>query len=164
LDPPRNGTSDAIFNNFIKQLEGFLNTTRIEMNVTDLWQQTSPLISQGENPPADIHTVLNTTYADLITIDQIALVADPFIEDHKKASNGRVPFIDPAPLNRWAYARALPNATNQKAEAITNKTLFMNWFQQDVLGSNQDTCSDAILLYPQSSGRTNYRNRYIRCV
>ncbi|KAI0693424.1 amidase signature enzyme [Cytidiella melzeri] len=159
--PPANGTSGAVFNDFIKQLEGFLNTTRTEMNLTALWEETSPLISQGQNPPAPLSKVLNTTYADLITIDQIALVADPFISDHMKANNGRVPFIDPAPLNRWAYARALPNVTLQKETAITNKTLFMNWFQQDILGSNNETCSDAIFLYPQSSGGTNYRNRYI---
>ncbi|KAI0337273.1 amidase signature enzyme [Trametopsis cervina] len=160
-NPPLAGTSDAIFNDFIKKLEGFLNTTRTEMNLTDSWLQTSPLIAKGQNPPPPLRQLLNTTYADLITIDQIALVADPFIADYKAAKGGRSPFIDPAPLNRWAYGRGLANQTQQKIDAIANKTVFMDWIQQEVLGSNNETCSNAIFLYPQSSGRTSYRNRYI---
>lgn len=151
-----------MFNTFISQLETFLNTTRTEMNLTDLWTTSSPLASSPA-PPA-LRTLLNTTYADLISLDQIALVADPFIADYKAAFGGRTPFIDPAPLNRWAYGRAFPNATARKEEAIANKTVFMDWFQKDVVGSNNDTCSDAIFLYPQSSGRTQYRNEYITYV
>ena len=49
-------------------------------------------------------------------------------------------------------------------DAVANKTVFMNWYRKEILGSNEETCSDAILVYPQSSGSTNYRNRYIRCV
>ena len=162
--PPKNGTANALFNDFITKLEGFLRTTRTEVNISDIWLQTSPLISTSQNPPPSLNTLLNTTYADLITLDQIALVADPFIADYKAAKNGRAPFIDPAPLNRWAYGRSLANGTQQKIDAVTNKTVFMNWYRQEILGSNEETCSDAILVYPQSSGSTNYRNRYIRCV
>jgi hypothetical protein len=126
-----------------------------------MWNNTSPLIANVSNPPPSLQTVLNTTYADLITLDQIALVADPFIADYKAAHNGQNPFIDPAPLARWNYGRGLP--PTQKADAITNKTIFMNWFQNTVLnGTNNETCANAILLYPQSSGETNYRNEYIR--
>ncbi len=153
-----------MFNEFITKLEGFLQTNRTEVNVTDLWQQTSPLIVQGQNPPPSLETVLNTTYSDLITLDQIALIADPFIADYKAARNGRAPFVDPAPLARWAYGRGLSNGTQQKIDAIANKTLYMNWFQQDVLGLNNETCSDSILVYPLNAGFTNYRNEYHRFV
>lgn len=152
-----------MFNTFIEKLEGFLGTKRTEMNLTTLWANTSPLIANVSNPPPPLRTLLNTTYADLITLDQIELVADPFIADYKAARNGQTPFINPAPLARWTYGRALP--AGRKEEAITNKTVFMNWFQDTVMnGTNKETCSNAIYLYPQSSGGTNYRNRYFRYV
>lgn len=163
-NPPREGTSATLFNAFIQKLEGFLNTTRTEMSVNALWNSTSPLIANVSNPPPPLQTVLLTTYADLITLDQIALVADPFISDYKAAHGGRSPFIDPAPLARWNFGRTLNPATT-KAEALNNKTIFMEWFQDQVLeGTNRETCANSIFLYPQSSGSTNYRNRYLKYV
>ncbi|EKM49751.1 uncharacterized protein PHACADRAFT_201444 [Phanerochaete carnosa HHB-10118-sp] len=161
-NPPKSGTADAMFNTFIQKLESFLNTSRTEINLTTMWNATSPFIANVSNPPPPLRTVLNTTYADLIALDQISLVADPFIADYKASHAGQSPFIDPAPLARWNYGRTL-NATTRKAEAITNKTVFMNWFQNTVLnGTNNETCSNAIFLYPQSSGETTYRNAYIK--
>ncbi len=149
-----------MFNTFIQKLEAFLNTTRTEINLTNLWTETSPLIANVSNPPPPLRTMLNTTYADLISLDQIALVADPFIDGYKAAHNGQNPFIDPAPLVRWDYGRSL-NDPNRKAEALNNKTVFMNWFQDTVIGGTSDvTCSPSIFLYPQSSGGTQYRNRF----
>lgn len=154
-----------MFNDFIKQLEGFLNTTRTEISLTNMWTETSPLIANVSNPPPPLRTVLNLTYEVLIALDQIQLVADPFIDAYREAHNGQTPFIDPAPIARWNFARALSNPNETHTEAITNKTIFMNWFQQTVLnGSDPATCSPAIYLYPQSSGGTNPRNRYIRFV
>ena len=107
-----------------------------------------------------LQPLLSTTYADLITLDQIALVADPFIADFGAAHDGRTPFINPAPLARWAYGRALP--AGRKDQALANKTAFMDWFADEGVKTDAESCSDSIFLYPQSSGRTNYRNQYIR--
>ncbi|KAI0653959.1 amidase signature enzyme [Cubamyces menziesii] len=154
-NPPAPGTADAMFNTFIGKLEKFLGTTRTEVDFADLWNATKPT---NVSTPS-LQTLLSTTYADLISLDQIALVADPFIADYGAENDGRMPFIDPAPLARWNYGRGLPSG--RKAEALVNKTIFMNWFASQVIKPNPETCADAILLYPQSSGRTNYRNRYI---
>ncbi|KAF7792761.1 hypothetical protein EIP86_003859 [Pleurotus ostreatoroseus] len=161
-NPPEPGTADAMFNDFIKQLEGFLNTTRTEISLTNMWNETSPLIANVSNPPPSLSTMLTSTYEVLIALDQIQLVADPFIDAYKAAHNGQTPFIDPAPIARWNFARALSNPNQTHADAVTNKTIFMNWFQQTVLnGSDPTTCSPAIYLYPQNTGFTNYRNSYI---
>ncbi|OSD00197.1 amidase signature enzyme [Trametes coccinea BRFM310] len=155
-NPPAAGSADAMFNTFISKLETFLNTTRTEVVFSDLWNTTKPA---NVSAPT-LQTLLTTPYADLISLDQIALVADPFIADYGAANGGRMPFIDPAPLARWSYGRALPEG--RKEEALANKTIFMDWFAREVIrGDIPDTCADGILLYPQSSGRTNYRNRYI---
>ncbi|KAL1941453.1 hypothetical protein VTO73DRAFT_7270 [Trametes versicolor] len=154
--PPAAGTAAATFNTFIGKLEHFLNTTRTEVSFAGLWNTTKPANATAPT----LQTLLSTTYADIITLDQIALVADPFIADFGAANGGRMPFINPAPLARWNYGRALP--AGRKEEALTNKTIFMDWVADEVLkAGDPDTCADSILLYPQSSGNTNYRNRYI---
>ena len=106
-----------------------------------------------------MNNMLNTTYLTLISTDQTRLLAEPFFADYAAVNGGRKPFVDPAPTARWAYGYSLPNGTYE--EAIANKTLFMNWFADEVVPYNSDSCSDAIFLYPQSSGGTTYRNRYI---
>lgn len=74
-----------------------------------------------------------------------------------------MPFINPTPLVRWGYGRSLP--PTRKDEALTNKTIFLDWFGSEIVkGGNKETCSESIFLYPQSSGGTNYRNRYIGSV
>ncbi|KAI0767056.1 amidase signature enzyme [Fomes fomentarius] len=153
--PPSAGSTDATFNTFITALEHFLNTTRTEINFNASWNTTKPASVAAPT----LQTLLSTVYADLITLDQIALVADPFIANYSAANGGRAPFINPAPLARWTYGRALP--TGRKEEALANKTVFMDWFSSEVVKTDPTTCSDSIFLYPQSLGRTNYRNRYI---
>ncbi|KAI0790562.1 amidase signature enzyme [Abortiporus biennis] len=153
-NPPRPGSANAMFNDFITQLEQFLDTNRTEINFTNLWPTTKPANSTAPS----LRVLLNTTYADLITLDQTALVADPFINYYKAAHGGRMPFINPTPLTRWGYGRTLP--PTQKTEALANKTQFMDWFASKVVLPDNETCSNSIFLYPQSAGGTNYRNRY----
>lgn len=158
--PPQNGTADAMFNTFIQKLEGFLNTTRTEFNMTTMWNTTSPIIANVSNPPPPLTEYLNTTYAFIAFTDQVPLVADPFIHDYQAAHGGDMPFIDPSPLERWTFGRTLDPA-QVRPPAFTNKTVFLNWFRGQVLGgSNNQTCANSLFLYPQSVGATNYRNRY----
>ncbi|KAI0753089.1 amidase signature enzyme [Daedaleopsis nitida] len=151
-NPPIQGTTAAIFNTFITALEGFLNTTRVEIDFSSTWNATKPASVSAPT----LQTLLSTTYTDLITLSQIELVADPFISDYSAAHGGRMPFIDPSPLARWAYGRALP--AGRREEALTNKTIFMDWVASQVMKPDPTTCSESIMIYPQSQGRTNYRN------
>ncbi|TFK85923.1 amidase signature enzyme [Polyporus arcularius HHB13444] len=153
--PPRAGSVADTFNSFITKLEGFLNTTRTEMSLAAIWNATKP----ADVSTPSLQTLLSTTYVDLIALDQVELVADPFIADFGAANGGRMPFIDPSPLARWTYGRSLP--PGQKEEALANKTVFMEWFSSSVVQPDATNCSDSILIYPQSIGATNYRNRYV---
>lgn len=76
------------------------------------------------------------------------------------AHDGRLPFVDPAPLARWAFGDGFPDSALD--DAIANKTLFMNWFNSKILVPVPDPaqCSSAIMLYVGSSGGQNPRNRY----
>ena len=130
--------------------------SRTEISFAGLWNTTKPASVDAPT----LQALLSTTYADLITLDQIALVADPFFADYAANHGGRAPFVDPAPLARWNYGRSLP--AGRKDIALANKTVFMDWLANEVIKADEESCSDAIFLYPQSSGRTNYRNQYIR--
>ena len=105
-----------------------------------------------------MNSMLNTTYLTLISTDQTRLLAEPFFADYAAVNGGRKPFVDPVPLTRWAYGYSLPEGAYE--EALANKSIFMNWFAEHVVPANTDSCSDNVLVYPQSSGTPNYRNTY----
>src|SRR3569833_719709 len=74
------------------------------------------------------------------------------------AHDGRLPFVDPAPLARWAFGDSLPDSALD--QAIRNKTLFMDWFGSEGLapGDNPAQCSSAVMLYASSGGDQAPRN------
>lgn len=77
--------------------------------------------------------------------------------------DNRLPAVDPTPLVRWAYTDTLPASAHD--EAINNKTVFMNWFNSEILAPVDDVtqCSSSFLLYPGSRGQGSQwsRNWYI---
>ena len=132
------------------------------MNLSTLWNNTSPLIANVSNPPPPLLSMMNETYDAVVGLDQIQLVADPFIAAYKAAHNGQMPSIDPAPLLRWNFARTFVTP-ELSASGIANKTIYMNWFQNTVLnGTDPVTCSPTIYVYPANTGATpNYRTTYL---
>lgn len=76
--------------------------------------------------------------------------------------DNRLPSVDPAPLVRWAWADTQP--AEALDQAIHNKTVFMNWFNTQILAPVEDAtqCSSGILLYPGSEGPDSQtvRNQY----
>ncbi|KAL8865738.1 MAG: hypothetical protein Q9174_006725, partial [Haloplaca sp. 1 TL-2023] len=131
------------------------------LNLTSSWSATKP-----SSAPATLQELLNTTYPILISKQQTRLVRDPFYAAYAGVHDGRLPFVDPAPLVRWAYGDTQPNSS--LIEARDNKTVFMDWFNSNVLPTNnndtQETCSENILLYSANSESPGvdpaYRNIY----
>ena len=74
--------------------------------------------------------------------------------------DGRRPFIDPTPRVRWAWADSQPDSILD--DAVVNKTLFMNWFNEKVLPPAEDPamCSSRILLHTDSTGGLGRRDNY----
>lgn len=108
----------------------------------------------------DVNQLLNITYPILIGQEQINLVRNPFYAAYSAAYGGRLPFVDPAPLIRWGFAASYPSSA--LTDANTNKTVFMNWFQNNLLipNYNSTTCSNALMLYVGASANPTYRNVY----
>ena len=146
--------SRTLILSFLAKLEKFLGATSKPLNVTSLWTTTHP-----SSAPASLASFLNLTYPVIISKEQTRLVRDPFYAAYGAAHDGRRPFIDPAPLVRWAFGDKYPFSA--VAEAVKNKTLFMDWFNSQVVKPDAATCSDSLVLYIGGTADSpNYRNLY----
>jgi hypothetical protein len=77
---PTNPTSPSsgLFINFANSLASYVGGTLTAVNMESLWASSAPPEAGG----ATLSRMLNTTYATLITKEQIALVRDPFYADY----------------------------------------------------------------------------------
>ncbi|KLO81418.1 Uncharacterized protein LW93_8127 [Fusarium fujikuroi] len=155
---PANDTPEgAILHQFANDLADFLATNVTEYNISQHWASTAPK-SVGNTPLTEL---LNVTYAALITKQQISLVKEPFFRDYAAAHDDRTPYIDPAPSARWAWGESQPDSILD--DAVRNKTIFMDWFNHNVLPKDKDSqrCSSNILLYTQGPGIFSRRDVYL---
>ncbi|SCV58335.1 related to D-mandelate dehydrogenase [Fusarium fujikuroi] len=155
---PANDTAEgAILHQFANDLADFLATNVTEYNISQHWASTAPK-SVGNTPLTEL---LNVTYAALITKQQISLVKEPFFRDYAAAHDDRTPYIDPAPSARWAWGESQPDSILD--DAVRNKTIFMDWFNHNVLPKDKDSqrCSSNILLYTQGPGIFSRRDVYL---
>jgi len=144
--------ADSVLLSFLSKLEGFLSTNASPLNLSTLWASSKP-VGAG----ADLDDFLNITYPILISKEQTMLVRDPFYAAYAAVHDGRKPFVDPAPLIRWAFGDSYPASTLD--QAVTNKTLFQDWWATSVQPNSTTTCSDSLLLYSAGADPL-YRNEY----
>lgn len=150
-------TGAGILLNFTASLARFVTGNVTAVNLTSLWATSPPAGSFNSS----LTQFLNLTYPTVISKDQINLVRDPFYADYAAVHDGRRPFVDPAPIARWAFGDTQPS--NALDVAIANKTVFMNWFNSQILPPVSDPaqCSSGLFLYAGSTGAQNPRNQYI---
>lgn len=145
--------ANAIFIDFLGKLQSFLSANVSSINVISEWTASHP-----ENATSDLNEYLNTTYAVFVSKQQSTLVRNPFYEDYGAVHDGRRPFVNPNAFTRWSYADTLPSSALD--DAYNNKTVFMNWFNSNILTPDPATCSNAFLVYPGSTGKPDARNVY----
>ncbi|CAO2655559.1 Nn.00g043620.m01.CDS01 [Neocucurbitaria sp. VM-36] len=137
---------------FLGNVTDFMNANATAYNVTATFGSDNPSL-------APLTTIMNLTYAILITKQQIELVREPFYADYAAKHDGRRPFVNPVPLARWGWGA---NQTNTVEEAVGNKTTFMTWANSTFLAPSAQTCSESLVMYVGSVGGTNYRNAYLK--
>ncbi|KAI4289394.1 MAG: hypothetical protein L6R35_001345 [Caloplaca aegaea] len=138
---------------FLSRLQAFLNAENpTPLNLTSAWAASKPA-----SAPPTLNALLNLTYPILISKQQTRLVRDPFFAAYAAVYDGRKPFVDPSPLVRWAFGDTQPESA--LAEAQANKTVFMDWFNANILVNDSRTCSQSLLLYA-STPSPQYRNLY----
>ncbi|KAK6439998.1 hypothetical protein LTR95_003784 [Oleoguttula sp. CCFEE 5521] len=144
---------DDILINFISTLSKFLGASVTPWNINTAWSASRPA---GLN--TTLSSYLNITYALIIAQEQTKLVRDPFYAAYAAAHDGRVPFVDPAPLVRWAFGDSYP--PSQLAAENAKREVFSDWFASEVLVADAATCSNSLLFYIGSQASVNYRNQY----
>lgn len=151
-----NNPASRILNDFASSLAKFVGGEIKPLNLTSAWADGRP----SSAPAVDLNTLLSATYATLITKEQIELVREPFYADYAAAHGGRRPFVNPVPLSRWAWGDSVPDSWH--ADAVRNKTIFMDWFNDEILPQSSDKtqCTESIILYPGSTGNPSPRNKY----
>lgn len=140
-------------NEFLSRVSAFLDATVAPFDIYAEWNATRPA-----GADSSLDDLLNLTYAMLIAKEQTKNVRDPFYADYAAAHDGRRPFVDPVPLVRWAFGDSYPASELDVAEA--NRTLFGEWFADQILPPDATTCSASLLLYVGTDATTNYRNTY----
>ena len=147
--------SDTLILSFLSKLQNFLSVNATVLDYNALWTRTKPA-----SAPASLTQLLNITYPILISKEQTKLLRDPFYADYAAVHDGRRPFVDPVPLVRWAFGDSYPPSA--LTDAINNKTIFMNWWNSNVLKNDSTTCSNSLLLYVggTADNDVNYRNQY----
>ncbi|KAJ8115523.1 hypothetical protein OPT61_g2851 [Boeremia exigua] len=143
--------ANGLLVDFLANVTDFLNANASAYNVTASWRTDNPSLEPLES-------MMNLTYAIIITKQQIPLVREPFLADYAAAHDGRKPFINPVPLARWGWG---DNQTATLEEGIANKTTFMAWANNTFLAPSAATCSESLVMYVGSTARTNYRNVYL---
>jgi hypothetical protein len=141
---------DQILIHFLATVSNFISANVTALNLTESWTATGPV----KIPYTDL---LNLTYPILISQNEIKNLRDPFYRDYGAIHDGRLPAVDPVPLLRWAYGASSPETIET---AVANKTLFMNWFEEEILMSDAATCSSSLIMYVGSQAGTTYRNVY----
>ncbi|KAK4080535.1 hypothetical protein Trihar35433_1640 [Trichoderma harzianum] len=132
--------------------------TGSELHVTEIaneWIKTRPKAAQN----ASINEVLDRVYTTKVEKDVVRLVREPFYADYGAKHNGALPAVDPANTNRWDFADQTPDSELVAAE--TNRTLFRDWLQSELLTTDNETCSSAIIIYATVLADPVPRNVYL---
>ncbi|CAN9079960.1 unnamed protein product [Alternaria alternata] len=142
--------ADELLIDFLGNVTEFLSANATAYNVTASFDAANADI-------APLTTFMNLTYALLITKQQTELVREPFYADYAAVHDGRLPFVNPVPLARWGWG---DNQTYTVEDAVANKTIFQTWANETFLAPSPETCSESLVVYVGSTGRTTYRNTY----
>ncbi|KAJ6446974.1 glutamyl-tRNA(Gln) amidotransferase [Purpureocillium lavendulum] len=139
---------------FLKSLSVLLRANTTAFNVTTAWAESYPA-----SQPFDVF--INNTYEVITATEQANLVRNPFYAKYAASHDGRLPFVNPSPLDRWAVGDAFPDALG---EARTKQKQFRDWLNAVVLPSDSESCSKNLFVYVPRIPKPKYRNTYLHGV
>ena len=140
------GNSSELLVGFLDSLAELTGAAVEEVNITEVWARSHPA-----ETPESIIDFTNLTYAILIAKDQTHLLRDHFYADYAEAHDGRTPFVNPSPLVRWSWGDTQDDSLME--EALANKSIFMDWFNSQIIPSTGDeACSESLMVYVGSTG------------
>ncbi|OHW91155.1 glutamyl-tRNA amidotransferase [Colletotrichum incanum] len=150
---PGDDTSEfnTILQHFLTNLTEFLSASTTPFELTESWTRMNP-----DQP--SLLSFINNTYEVLSAKEQARLVRDKFYADYAASNDGRLPHVNPAPLQRWALGDASSSAI---MDDLKNKTRFMNWFNEKILYHDSQYCSNSLLIYVPRTPKETSRDTYM---
>ncbi|KAF5017443.1 hypothetical protein F66182_10626, partial [Fusarium sp. NRRL 66182] len=109
-------------------------------------------MTRAPDAPVSLQEMLQYTYGSLVSVYQWLHLGVPFFSDYAAKHDGRTPYLNPSPAGRWQLGRDLGQAGFDIA--WRNKTIFFDWWNSNTGfgATNNETCSEAIYVYPNSVG------------
>jgi hypothetical protein len=154
---PTNASNEAEADllSFLSKFEAFMGTNSSVLDYDSIWSNPQQAESTNASTLSDLLTL---TYTAIISNQQYEFLGKPFTADSAATYGGRYHFLDPNLEVRWAYGAS--NATVLE-EGVRNKTVFMDWWNNEVMKGDSQSCSEGLLLYPGTLARPNCRNVYL---
>ncbi|KAI0161336.1 amidase signature domain-containing protein [Xylariaceae sp. FL1272] len=151
--PSTNADAQVLFDEFTAGLERLLGTKRTVVDFYTKYKETS---GTGLYPLDHLGAVwtLMTAY------EQYRKVIEPMVSAWSTLHDGDSPYLDPQVALNAEYGRN--SSESFFNEALTNKTIFKNWLETELLIPQHDTphCSSALIIHPIVSGTPSYRDNY----
>lgn len=146
---------DKQIREFVQTLSRHLSADVTQLNYTERWSDTRPA---GTNEV--LSTYLDTTWEVLTAQPQLELVRTPFFADYAAKYDGRQPYVDPSPRASWDWALSQNPSVE---DASLRKATFKAWWNEQIMPTNAESCSDSIVLYVSkdalgATGQPSYRD------
>lgn len=144
--PVTNNASQGVFAAWIDKLATFLNATIETTSIGDYWNATA------DKPGTEFFSYMQQVAFNLNWKNQIEKVIAPFEEAYAAKFGGRQPFINPFPAARFATAANVTDA--DVAESYERFMFFRQWFGENVVLPDEQSCSESLFLIPMFAGAT----------
>ncbi|KAL4936750.1 amidase signature domain-containing protein [Aspergillus oleicola] len=152
LWPVSNNASQVVFDEWIGKLASFLNATIEESSIDTYWNATA----HKNYPGTDFWSFMEMVGFNIIWRNQLQKVIEPFRAAYEAAFGGRSPFINPFPAARYESAA---NITQEDSDVAYERfSYFKEWFGENVVRSDEGSCSESLFVIPMATGDASYRN------
>ncbi|KAF2652401.1 putative amidase [Lophiostoma macrostomum CBS 122681] len=143
--PHGNAKHQAMVEELVSVLEKFLGTKRIEFNIADRWNRCPPAEALGK-PERSAFWSLCRDYNKMF---------EPYHEDYRKKF-GKEPYEGVITSFRWGIGRSVSEEQYQNHTHALH--VFREWFDKNVMTSDSESLSDAIMPMPYGSANPKYRD------
>ncbi|KAK0127335.1 hypothetical protein ONS96_006883 [Cadophora gregata f. sp. sojae] len=80
---------------------------------------------------------------------------DNFRQDYA-AKSGKEAFVGPYMRKRWSIA--VPFTKEDRTKGVAEMKVFRTWFEKNIMGQDDDTVTDAIMIMPFGAAAPKYRD------
>ncbi|KAI8628594.1 putative amidase [Xylariaceae sp. FL1651] len=140
----------ALVEEFVRMLEKFLGTKRVPFSFVDEWEK---------NPPKEAQGMPLLKYTEKSAFR--ALCYDYYhgfdqFRDKYKAKFGKEPFVSSVVGFRWGVGKGV--TSHEYDRYLGDLEVFRNWVNENIMGPDSKTLSNAVLIMPYGEAHPEYRD------